>query len=368
MIIKEVDVSLLDVDYRAPLHTSIGSLTAARNVVVRITADSGISGWGEAAPFGPVTGDSQESCYRFACAAAKSLIGTDPLAIRLRNAQLAALSAGEISARAAIDIALHDLASRHAQLPLFAYLGGARRPLSTDCTIGILPSVAATIDAGSELVARGFRAIKVKAGRAGVEDAAHVLALREALGPDIELRVDANQAWDLRAARANLETMRSAGIAFAEQPLPAFDVVNLAFLRRDGAAAICADESMFDAHDAFAILREGAADYLNIKLGKCAGIAGGLDIAAIAAAAGARCMIGCYTESRLGLAAAAHLAMARPAISFLDLDSAFSFRTDPLLEGPDFGEQAGGCIELSAEPGLGCRIDEARLRERRSFS
>jgi L-alanine-DL-glutamate epimerase-like enolase superfamily enzyme len=131
---------------------------------------------------------------------------------------------------------------------------------------------------------------------------------------------------------------------------------------------ICADESMFYHHDALKLVRAGAADYLNIKLGKAGGIHTGLKINAIAEAAGCKCMIGCFSESRLALSAAAHLAMARPNICFLDLDSAYSFKTDPVIGGITYDDQIGGVIHMPVGPGHGAEFDEAFLSDRVSIT
>ena len=126
---------------------------------------------------------------------------------------------------------------------------------------------------------------------------------------------------------------------------------------------ICADESVFTDKDALKLIKEGAADYLNIKLGKSGGIHMGLKINAVAEANGSKCMIGCYGESRLGLSAFAHLAMARPNIHFLDLDSAFDFKVDPVIGGIEYDKTIGGLIHISDAPGHGAEIDAKHLTE-----
>jgi L-alanine-DL-glutamate epimerase-like enolase superfamily enzyme len=129
---------------------------------------------------------------------------------------------------------------------------------------------------------------------------------------------------------------------------------------------IMADESVFDEHDAFRLVSMDACDYLNIKLAKSGGIHVGLKINAVAEAAGMRCMVGCMTESRLGLSAGAHLVSARPNIAFADLDGADMLRDDPVVGGMVY--EHGGRIALPEEPGLGADIDPAYLESLESFT
>ena len=124
---------------------------------------------------------------------------------------------------------------------------------------------------------------------------------------------------------------------------------------------------MFDEKDALKLVRAGATDYLNIKLAKSGGLHTALKINAVAEAAGCKCMIGCFGESRLSLGAAAHLAAARPNIHFLDLDSAFGFKTDPVIGGMRYDEEVGGLMHLPDAPGHGAVFDEAALANRVSI-
>ena len=147
-----------------------------------------------------------------------------------------------------------------------------------------------------------------------------------------------------------------------------WDYNNLARLRDKVDLPICADESVFDDKDALKLINAGAADYLNIKLGKSGGIHTGIKINAIAEAAGAKCMIGCFGESRLGLTAAAHLAVAKPNIVFLDLDSAFDFKSDPVIGGLRYDKELGGVIHLDDAIGHGASFDESFLENPLSVS
>ncbi len=362
MKISQIDIYQLDIELTRPTRVPIGILAAANNVVVRIQTDNGLHGWGEASPFTPITGDSQASGLATAKVFGALICNTDPLAIDARMAEIGSVTIGEPSIRSAFDMALHDIAGKHTSLPLYRFLGGEQRDLRTDITIGMQDSVAETVEHCEQHLAAGFDAIKLKVGRAGLEDVAHVAAVRDRAGPDIAIKIDSNQGWDYPTAVSNLQAMAPLGLQYSEQPLAAWDFENLRRLRRQVAIPICADESVFDDRDAFKLTSTGAVDYLNIKLGKSGGIRTALRIEAIARAAACKCMIGCFAESRLALSASAHLASARPGIHFIDLDSAYTFKSDPVLGGITYDQETGGVIHLPDGPGLGAEFDTEALQ------
>lgn len=363
MIITQICIYKLDISYSRPTKVAIGAINAAQNVVVKITTDNGLIGWGEASPFACITGDSQATSYQVAQQLANCILGKNPLAIEARMQDINSLTAGEPSIRSAFDIALYDIACKAANMPLYQFLGGERRQLRTDCTIGIQESVEETVALAQTMLDQKFDAIKMKVGRPGLRDVAHVRAVRELVGPDVAIKIDSNQGWDYPTAVANINAMASLNLQYSEQPLKVWDHDNLARLRNKVELPICADESVFTDKDALKLIKLGAADYLNIKLGKAGGIHTGLKINALAEAADLRCMIGCFGESRLALSAAAHLAMARPNICFLDLDSAYKQVEDPVQGGMVYDDQIGGVIHLPETPGHGAAFDESALSD-----
>jgi L-alanine-DL-glutamate epimerase-like enolase superfamily enzyme len=271
--------------------------------------------------------------------------------------------AGESSIRSAFDMALYDIAAKVAGLPLYQLLGGGLRELRTDLTIGLQETVEQTVIEAQKILDQNFNAIKMKVGRSGLQDVVHVEAVRRLAGPDIKLKIDSNQGWDYPTAVANLKAMVPMNLEYSEQPLAAWDYDNIKRLRNTASLPICADESVFDEKDALKLVNLGAVDYLNIKLGKSAGIHTALKINAVAEAAGIKCMIGCFAESRLALSAAAHLAMARPNIHFIDLDSAYFFKEDPVDGGMTYDNQVGGVIHLPNSPGIGAAVKEQYLSD-----
>lgn len=363
MIIAKVDIYTLDVPFAKPLKVAIGSIDGAQNVVVKITCDSGLVGWGEASPCPYIVGDTQQTNYQTAQQLAHLIVGKNPLAIEARMADIAAYIVSESSIRSAYDMALYDIAAKVANMPLYQFLGGEQRALRTDLTIGMQDTVEQTLAIAQDILDRNFNAIKMKVGRSGLQDVAHVKAVRALAGPDIDIKIDSNQGWDYPSALANIRAMEPLNLQYSEQPLAVWDYDNLARLRDKVDLPICADESVFDDKDALKLIKLGAADYLNIKLGKSGGIHTGLKINAIAEAAGCKCMIGCFGESRLALSAAAHVALARPNIVFLDLDSAYDFVEDPVQGGVRFDQDnIGGSIQVPESPGHGAGFDESALQ------
>lgn len=362
MKISAVKVAKLDVAMHHAIKTPIGEIAAARNVVVCIETECGLVGWGETSPMAAITFDSQASAYALGIEMAPLLLGQSPIEIENCLALLRRYCARS-SVLCAFDLALYDLAAQAAGMPLYAYLGGGKRALVTDHTIGNQDTVAATVARANELVAAGFDTIKLKTGRPGTLDLEHLSAVREAVGPDVALRIDCNQGWDYPQALRLLPKLAELGVEYLEQPFPVWDVDSFSRLRAQGVLPVCADESVFNHHDAMRLVRAEAVDYLNIKLVKSGGVNTALKINSVAEAAGIRCMIGCFGESRLGLTAAAHLAMARPNIHFIDLDSALHFSSDPVIGGLSYGK--GGDISFTGDDftGLGAAFDPSALTD-----
>ena len=360
-VIERIDIYKLNIPFKHPLRVPLGVLEGANNAAVKITTEGGLVGWGEASGFAPITGDDQDTNLAMAPKLGRTIIGKDALALDARLREINAVTVGDPSIRSAFDMALYDIAAQAAGMPLYRFLGGAKREIRTDLTIGIQESVGDTIAHARKILDDGFDAIKLKVGRPNLGDVEHVAAVRDLAGADIAIKIDTNQGWDYPEAVANINAMADLKLQYSEQPLAVWDTDGLARLRDKVDTPICVDESVFTHRDALKLARAGAADYYNIKLGKAGGIHTGLKINAIAEAAGAKCMIGCFGESRLGLTAAAHLAMAQPNIVFLDLDSAYHLEGDPVEGGMTYDEKVGGLLHLTDAPGLGAAFDEDEL-------
>ena len=365
MRIVKVTVYKADIPLVAPFRIALGVTEVAENFFIKIETDEGIHGWGEGSPFPPIVGETQRICLAAAHDMARLLIGKDPLDIEARLREISSFLPHNTTARSAFDMALYDILGKAAGLPLYRLFGGSPRELFTDDTIGI-DTPAAMAEKAVKFKEEGFPAIKVKLGTTPEEDIERVRKIREAIGPDIPIRVDANQGWDRNAAIKALTGIEDFGVQYCEQPVAAGDLTAMRAVREKTRIPIMADESLFDVHDALELIREGACDYLNIKLSKSGGLHMALKIAAVAEAARMGCMVGCMSETRLALTAAAHLAAARPIIRFTDLDSALTHTVDPIVGGMEYGE--GGRITLPDGPGLGAEVDPSFLEKCESFT
>ena len=359
MKITQIDIYKADIEYFEPFRIAIMVSTRTENIFVRINTDEGIYGMGEASPTGPITGDSQDSMFAAATLLAELLLEMDPLAIDVHTRSMRACFTGNTTIRSAFDMALYDLIGKASDLPLYTVLGGQNREFWSDNTIGIgEPEEMAQTAAAFQ--SEGYKAIKVKLGTGAEEDIERIRAIREAVGDFIPIRIDANQGWDFPTACEVLARFESMFIQYCEQPLPAWDIDGFIRLRTRTNIPLMVDESLFDHHDALRLAKNEACDYFNIKLAKSAGIHTALKTDDIAQAAGIACMVGCMSETRLGLSAAAHFVSARPNVRFADLDSHFDHRVDPVIGGVEIGPEG---VVLTDSPGHGADIDPGFLRD-----
>ncbi len=320
MGIQQIEVYPVTLGYKEPFRIAPGASTESHNVIVKIVTDYSVIGWGESSPSQRVTGETAETVIKTLDKIAPKLIGMCPLRIEQNVELMDSIVNGNPAAKAAMDIALHDILGKTARKPLFMLMGGYRTEVLTDLTLGIKSPKEMARDA-VKVVKKGFKALKVKVGVNPAEDVERIRLIREAVGGDIEIRIDANQGWTPKQAIEVLNKMEKFNIQFAEQPVPAEDIKGSIKVRKNSPIPIMADESVHSPEDALRLIQAEAVDLINIKLMKSGGILKGRKIADIAEAAGIPCMIGCMGESEIGIAAGAHLAAAVKNIQYADLDS-----------------------------------------------
>lgn len=355
MKIVSIDFQTQSIALKKPFTIALGTITQADNIFVKITTDEGIVGLGEAAPETFVTGETLKSCTAALELLTQKLIGENPLNIAKIHEIMNRAMLGNGAAKAAIDIACYDILGKTANLPLYKLLGGYSDFVRTDMTISIdTPAVMAA--EAKKYVDLGFEAIKIKVGVDPIEDVERIIAIRNAVGPDVQLRVDANQGWMPKEAVRAIERIRPYNIAFIEQPVAAKNIDGLKFVRDHVTENIMSDESAFVPQDAFSLVKKDVVDYVNIKLMKCGGIYPALKIAATCESAGVACMIGCMSgETNISVAAAAHLAAAQSIIHFADLDATFAL--NQLNYSGVIATTPVPIIDLSASPaGLGIQL------------
>jgi len=359
MKIQKIDIFYFDIPLREPFKISIGTMRGANNVLVKIFTDSGLFGLGEACPFPPITGETQETNIAAARSLRDLLIGKDPLAVGQFVREAGSFLRSNPSIVGAFDMALYDILGKASSLPLFRLLGGADRPLETDITAD-LDSPKKMAAKAKRFVAAGYKKIKIKVGQDPDLDVARLEAIRDSIGYGKEISIDANQGWTVPQAVSALKRMEKYKIQYVEQPVVAWDLTGLRAVRQQSPIPVMADEALFSPHDAVRLVREDACDYFNIKLMKSGGISNALKIAHVGESANIRAMVGCMLETRLALTAAAHLMAAQNNIIFADLDGNASHTLDPVRGGMIV---RGGAITLPQEPGLGLDIDPAFLKK-----
>jgi o-succinylbenzoate synthase len=351
----------VSVPLHTPFVTALRRTTTTDTVVVRVTDTDGTTGWGEAPQVWQVTGESLDGAT--ACVEqmlAPLVVGRDVDDWGEVAASLQRAVARNFGAKAAVDVALHDLMARRADVPLAAYLAQglvAAAPaepqtrVATDVTLsaGSADDLAAT---AVRRVAEGFEVLKLKVGTDAATDVARVRAVREAVGPGPTLRLDANQGWRPHEAVVVVNALADAdlGVELVEQPVAGEDVEGLAWVRARVALPLMADEAVYGMVDLDRCARLGAADLVNIKLAKCGSIGTALALLERAREHGFGTMVGSMMESAIGVGAMACVAAASPTSVVDDLDAAWWAADSPLVGGPVY---RAGVLELSAGPGLG---------------
>ncbi|SNS03258.1 o-succinylbenzoate synthase [Anaerovirgula multivorans] len=352
MKITDIQLGHISIPLKKPFKTALRTVNSVEDVVVKIITDTGHIGYGEAPPTGVITGDTTGSIIgAIEEPIKKHLIGLEIESFEEIMLKLQKSLVKNTSAKAAIDIALYDLFGQLYQAPLYKLLGGYRKEIITDITISVNDPEQMAKDS-LEAMNLGYKTLKIKVGKDANIDIIRMKAIREAVGYDIDLRIDANQGWKPKEAVYFLRKMEDAGIniEFVEQPVAAYDFEGLKFVTDNISIPVLADESIFSPMDAAKIIQMRAADLINIKLMKTGGIYNALKICALAETYGVECMIGCMLESKISVTAAVHLAAAKSIITKIDLDGPILCSEDPIEGGARFDEYK---ITLSDEPGLG---------------
>lgn len=338
-----------------PFKIALRTIDYADVMLLRLDTDEGVSGYGEAAPEPCVTGETLDSIEGALRLMAPRLEGLDVFAIERAHAIMDKTMVGNGAAKCALDLALYDLMGKKCGLPVWRLLGGDDPEVQSDMTVSIKePEVMAR--RAKEQVEKGFRILKLKAGINPDDDERMIALVREAVGPDINLRIDANQGYSLPQASRMLEVYARYGVDAVEQMLPDWDLEGSAVLRAQSRGVrVMLDESIHTPRDAARACKLGAADVLNIKLMKCGGLYEGLKISDVARANGLSCMVGCMLETPVSITAGLSLSAARDNVLDTDCDS-YRYYGEA-----DYGvhqgfEEHGDVVRLSERPGLGVEV------------
>ncbi len=311
----KLDIRFIEAPLRAPFVSASGSIDVRRLLLVTVTGDDGVSGYGEAAPLEDleVVRGAIEDCRPILAAGG------------IRSELLAACADAAIlpQAVAAIDLALWDLEGRRAGVPLWQLLGGVPAPLSVNATIAA-PDRAQASAAAFRARSEGFPCVKVKVGLG--DDAGRLAAVRAAVGPEVLIRLDANGAWTVEEAIASLRALEPVGLELCEEPV--FGLEELASVAGSVSMPIALDESAALP----GALDRRVGDAVCLKIASCGGVSGLLEAGARARRAGYDVYVASLLDGPLGIAAALHAcAVLRPSRACgLATLSLFDGRSDPL--------------------------------------
>ena len=331
-----------------------GELKGLEYGLVKITADDGQSGYGEISTVFEPTGSLL--CRLVEESIAPALLGQDPRQIGRIHSIMDHIVEGMEPAKAGVDIAIYDLVGKALNVPVYQLLGGRVReeiPLSFSVMFGEPEEMASL---AADLVRIGFKTLKIKVGQPLATDEAAVRLIRESIGDDITIRVDANMAWKTpKQALATLKRLEPYNIELAEQPLSGWDIDGMAYVRSHSPIPIMADESVWAPRTALQVIKANAADYISVYVAESGGLYRAAQIFSMSEAAGIPNAIGSMPETGIGTAAEIHLAAAMANLTLAsDVCGSRYFEEDHLTLPLDVHK---GLATIPKGPGLGVEIN-----------
>lgn len=334
-------------------------------VVLEIETDEGIVGLGEATVAARWSGETQEVALSVVNRiVAPLLLDRDPLNVNLIMQEIDASILGFPFTKAAIEMALLDIAGKALNVPVYTLLGGPVRSLDIPIRFPIVPTDPAEAAALAEdVVNRGCSMIKLKVGHDTVkDDVERVAEVRDAIGPDVSITVDANGGWSVTEAVYACKAFAKHGVLLVEQPVDRWDIDGMAEVRRKIDIPIMADESAFCLREVLEIIEKQAADVISISPGKNGGIRNSMCIAEVARSYGISCAIGSNLEGHIGSSAMGHLAVAAQNVNVESYNADIIgplFHTTTVVETPMVGSY--DTVRVPSGPGLGVSISKERL-------
>ena len=362
MRIIDIQATPLRIPRPQAFVSSLGSQDYTENAIVEIHTQGGIVGIGEASSIWGRKGRGAADDIRQRIAPA--LIGKDAFRIRGINATMSKLCDRSFPAKAAIDMALHDIVGKALETPIYNLLGGKVRDslsLSHSLSMGPVDQVA---DQSETLVSAGYETLKIKIGQDHQADLETIEKVRERVGTKTTLRVDVNMGYSCAEdAVRNIKALEQFDLELVEQPLHYSDIDGLRYVRDHVEVPIMADESVWTPADALQCARAEAVDVLNVYVAEAGGLRPACDLFAIAQAAGLPCIIGSMPEFGVGTMAQAHLAFATGNLGFAcDVNGCVYQSDDIIHETLDIRD---GQLYAPPGPGLGVTLDREKMERYR---
>jgi L-alanine-DL-glutamate epimerase-like enolase superfamily enzyme len=360
MKIKSIQLFAIHLPLKEPFIVSYKTYSYMPSIIVKVTTDEGMVGYGEGVPDEHVTGETWEGTYEIIKnTLGPVLIGQNPLEIERVHEVMNKAIYGAPTAKAAIDIACFDIMGKKMQQPVYQLIGGRYHqefPITHVLSIAEPEEMAAE---AVQMIEKGYQSFKMKVGTQVSKDVERIQAVRSQVGTEIAIRVDVNQGWVNSATTiAAVEQLRKLGLDWLEQPVAADDIDGMVEVKSKTTIPLMVDEGLKGTREMREIIQKRAADKVNIKLMKCGGIYPAVKLAHQAELAGMECQIGSMVESSIGSAAGFHVAFSKKVITSVEL-------TGPLKFSKDVGNLVYDVpfIRLNEKPGLGIEVDEKVLEE-----
>ncbi|MBK2356576.1 dipeptide epimerase [Francisella hispaniensis] len=319
--IIDIKTSIIKIPLKRTFVTAVRSTNHIDSLVVELTLDNGIKGYGVAPATTAITGDTLEGMqYIISEIFALVIVGSYLSDYKEILEQAFKKVMFNSAAKMAIDLAYHDLLAKEQNISVAKLLGTKDNIIETDISISC-GSVAETIQNIQNGVEANFTTIKVKTGADFNRDVQLLKALDSEFSKNIKFRFDANQGWNVTQTKQFIEEISkyNLDVEIIEQPVKYYDIKAMAEITKFSNIPVVADESVFDAKDAERVITEQACNMINIKLAKSGGILEAQKIKKLADSAGISCMVGCMMESPAGILATASFALAE-GITVADLD------------------------------------------------
>jgi len=345
MIITGITLEIEKIPLRTPFITALRRVDDVENIRICIHTDTPNIGYGAAPATKAITGEDLKTISKTIKTIITPRLVGETFGLSKSLKILHSCCKGNSSAKAAVDMALYDLAAASDNKTLVEFLGAVQRPIQTAVTISLKSPEEMAEDAFSAF-GRGLEILKIKVGGKDGLDIERIVAIREAV-PNARLLIDANQAWSVEESLEIIKAITPLNIELIEQPVLGSDIEGLRTISQQSGIPILADEAVFTLEDAKKVIEEKAADLINIKLMKCGGISKAIEIIEYCRDKDVKCMMGSMLEGPTSIALTTQLVMAYDdAFSHIDLDSPLLYKKIPTGTGLKFFNNT---IELEDE-------------------
>jgi len=365
--ISNIDVIPVTIPYKEAFITAYGQRVYKDHVIVRIQTSDGLVGFGESAPVPWIHGETQLTISAIIKKYfAPIIIGKDPYDLEKIVHELDKILANVPIAKAAIDIALHDILGKILGVPVYILLGGCYRKKIPLVYVLRMEDPDRMVEKAKNAVKMGFTTLKMKVGEGFQADIERIKSVREAIDSNVKLRIDANQGWSLKDAIKIIKTIEKHGyeIELIEQPIPNWDLEGMSKITSISTIPIAADESVYSPRDALIMVKRHACDIINIKVMKAGGLLNSKKIVYVSEAAGIPNLVGSMITFGIGTIASAHLSAFIKDLRYASEHIGPLYLKDDILEKPVEIER--GSLKIPDKPGLGIGVSEEKIERYRN--